>query len=284
MTIKPFAFVLMPFASEFDDIYKLGIQAAAIESEVVAERVDEQIYSESMLERIYRQIDAADFIIADLTGKNPNVFYEIGYAHAKGKPCTLLTQRTEDIPFDLKHHRHLVYEGKIQKLKEQLLNEIAWQKSELEKRRSTTFHVSLARLFADLSKTKYSATAEAIFKIDIHNHTQRRTPDIEVIYLHTGKGWSFSQNGELCPFSESTISNDQLRHFIKPPVPRLSPGAWAQLAVEAKKTVWTKWGQGTEEPQEKYQLKGVLTVEIVSSEGSFVERLNIDIEAGEIPF
>lgn len=103
MTIKPFAFVLMPFASEFDDIYKFGIQAVALECSVVAERVDEQIYSETMLERIYRQIDAADFIIADLTGKNPNVFYEIGYAHAKGKPCTLLTQRTDDIPFDLKH-------------------------------------------------------------------------------------------------------------------------------------------------------------------------------------
>ncbi|ASY56373.1 hypothetical protein [Sinorhizobium sp. CCBAU 05631] len=100
--VKPFAFVLMPFAPEFDDIYKLGIQKLAEEKGVVAERVDEQIYSETMLERIYRQIDAADFIIADLTGRNPNVFYEIGFAHARQKMCTLLTQNAEDIPFDLK--------------------------------------------------------------------------------------------------------------------------------------------------------------------------------------
>jgi nucleoside 2-deoxyribosyltransferase len=284
MSIKPFAFVLMPFSNEFDDIYKFGIQAAAVECEVVAERVDEQIYSETMLERIYRQIDAADFIIADLTGKNPNVFYEIGYAHAKGKPCTLLTQRADDIPFDLKHHRCLVYDGKIQKLKDLLNTEIQWQKAELEKRRSTTFNVSLARLSADLSKTKYSATAEVAFKIDIHNHTQRRTPDIEVIYLHTGKGWSFTQNGEPCAHSDSSIKGKQIRHFIKPPVPRLSPGGWAQLAVDAKKVVWTEWGQESEEPKEKYPIKGVLTVEIVSSEGNFFERLNVDIEAEEFPF
>lgn len=68
---KPFAFVLMPFGKEFDDIYRLGIQETAKEQGVVAERVDEQIYTESILERIYRQIDAADFIIADMTGKNP---------------------------------------------------------------------------------------------------------------------------------------------------------------------------------------------------------------------
>ncbi|MDX2328710.1 hypothetical protein GOL43_24110 [Sinorhizobium medicae] len=143
--VKPFAFVLMPFAPEFDDIYKLGIQKLAEEKGVVAERVDEQIYSETMLERIYRQIDAADFIIADLTGRNPNVFYEIGFAHARQKMCTLLTQNAEDIPFDLKHHRHLVYGGKIQRLRELLSPELDWLKAELERSRSSTSRSSLRK-------------------------------------------------------------------------------------------------------------------------------------------
>jgi hypothetical protein len=93
---KHFAFVLMPFDKAFDDVYKLGIKGAVASFEdVIAERVDEQIYREGILERIYRQIEAADIIIADMTGQNPNVFYEVGYAHAKGKLCILLTSNAE---------------------------------------------------------------------------------------------------------------------------------------------------------------------------------------------
>lgn len=63
MTDKLFAFVLMPFGTDSDDIYKLGIKDVAKSLEVIAERVDEQSFSETILERIYRQIDSADFII-----------------------------------------------------------------------------------------------------------------------------------------------------------------------------------------------------------------------------
>ncbi len=81
----------MPFDSEFDDRYRLGIKETAKNLGILAERVDEQIFRENIPERIYRQIDSADLIIADMTGKNPNVFYEVGYAHAKGKLTILLT-------------------------------------------------------------------------------------------------------------------------------------------------------------------------------------------------
>lgn len=118
----------------------------------------------------------------------------------------------------------------------------------------------------------------------MHNQTQRRTPEIEAIYLHTGKGWSFTQNGESCAQNDSSVIGKQTRHFVKCPVTRLSPGGWAQLAVEGKKTVWTKYSQGSEEPKDKYPLKGVVTVEIVSSAGNFFERLNVDVEAEEFPF
>ena len=102
-----FTFVLMPFSSEFDDIYKLGIKETSKSCGVRAERLDEQLFGEGMLDRIYRQIDVADFVIADLSERNPNVFYELGYAHAKDKICILLTKDTADIPFDLKHKRHI---------------------------------------------------------------------------------------------------------------------------------------------------------------------------------
>src|SRR5690349_71008 len=127
MNEKLFAFVLMPFDSSFDDIYHLGIKATAEKEEILAERVDEQIFhEEKILERIYNQINLADFIIADMSGRNPNVFYEVGYAHARGKTCLLLTQKSEDIPFDLKHHRHIIYEGSIGTLVKKLKPEIQW--------------------------------------------------------------------------------------------------------------------------------------------------------------
>ena len=115
-----FAFVLMPFSSEFDDVYRIGIQEPARKLGIRAERVDEQIYAEGILERIYRQIELADIIIADMTGQNPNVFYEVGYAHAKDKLCLLLTSDVSDIPFDFKHKRHIVYGDSIQNVREQL--------------------------------------------------------------------------------------------------------------------------------------------------------------------
>jgi hypothetical protein len=61
----------MPFDKSFDDIYKFGIKAACEEAGAYCERVDEQIFLESMLERIYNQIAKADIIVADMTGRNP---------------------------------------------------------------------------------------------------------------------------------------------------------------------------------------------------------------------
>lgn len=58
-----FAFILMPFDKSFDDIYKLGIKETATTLGILAERVDEQIYSEGILERIYRQIELADLVL-----------------------------------------------------------------------------------------------------------------------------------------------------------------------------------------------------------------------------
>lgn len=128
MSTKPkkFCFTLMPFTEEFDDIYQLGIKQSCEDANAYCERVDEQIFTESILERVYNQISKADIIIADMTGRNPNVFYEVGYAHAIGKRTILLTQNTEDIPFDLKHYPHIIYSKKISVLKKELTSRIKW--------------------------------------------------------------------------------------------------------------------------------------------------------------
>jgi hypothetical protein len=123
---KLFVFVLMPFKEEFNDIYELGIEAACEEAGAFCQRVDRQIFFGNMLERIYNQIAKADVIVADVTGQNPNVFYEIGYAHALNKQVILLVNNSEGIPFDLKHYPHIIYKGQISKLKTELKEKISW--------------------------------------------------------------------------------------------------------------------------------------------------------------
>jgi hypothetical protein len=181
---KHFAFVLMPFDKAFEDIYRLGIKGAADQFDgLVAERVDDQIYREGILERIYRQIEVADIIIADMSGQNPNVFYEVGYAHAKRKLCILLTANVNDIPFDLKHQRHIVYGKSIVTLRRELEKELRWARAELDKQRQSDIKLTCQPLNGNgaLEKTKYSAEADIPFTIDLENTSDERAINIHAI-------------------------------------------------------------------------------------------------------
>jgi len=124
----------MPIKPEFNDIYKFGIKGAADDVGAYAERLDEQIFTEGMLDRIFNQISKADVVVADMSGRNPNVFYEVGYAHALGKIVLLQTQTAEDIPFDLKHRQHTVYTG-IDDLRRALVPRLEWAIAESRKQR-----------------------------------------------------------------------------------------------------------------------------------------------------
>ena len=206
MSEKLFAFVLMPFEKEFGDTYFLGIKNTIENAGMIAERVDEQVFHrEGILERIYNQIEAADLIVADMTGRNPNVFYEVGYAHAKDKLCVLLTKDAKDIPFDLKHQRHIIYTS-IQDLKTQLSNDLMVVKGELEAR-ERPITVELQRISGYLDKSKYLAIAEVTMHMDMHNRTSVSSPDIYGLYFYTGAGWSFTQDGQECLQSDADATS-----------------------------------------------------------------------------
>ncbi|WP_156447524.1 nucleoside 2-deoxyribosyltransferase [Blastomonas sp. CCH1-A6] len=277
-----FAFVLMPFDNTFDDIYKLGIQQTCKEHSVLAERVDEQIYSETILERIYRQIDACDFIIADMSGRNPNVFYEVGYAHAKGKLCTLLTQSTDDIPFDLRHHRHIVYDGSITKLKSQLSTEIDWLKSEISRKQKQPLSIELNSSYGELFKNEYTARSEIDLVFDIHNKSSNKAVEIEAMYLHTHKNWTFQQQDRKCDSAKVEGDEDKVRHLITPPLQRMPKGSWAQIKVKGIKNVWTR-SSGTE-VKDKYVHSGRVAFELFTSQGNFQEFIELSVESTELPF
>ncbi len=185
---RPFVFVLMPFDTEFDDIYKVGIKPACDKSGAYAERVDEQIFTESILDRIYNQISKADVIVSDMTGRNPNVFYETGYAHALGKTVILLTKTADDIPFDLRHYKHIIHGGRISDLIPQLEAAISWaikQSKHETLHESLEFYVNGQRILPN-SEIKVPVNmamhdyGELIVKIDVYNPLRNQIKEATV--------------------------------------------------------------------------------------------------------
>jgi hypothetical protein len=109
-TSKGTCFVIMPFGEWFDDYYS-GIFAPAIEAAgLTATRADDLYRPSAIVNDIWEYTKTATLILADLTGKNPNVFYELGLAHAAAKPAILVTASMDDIPFDLRALRVLEYD------------------------------------------------------------------------------------------------------------------------------------------------------------------------------
>lgn len=99
---------MMPFSREFDAVYA-AITAAAAEAGGGSERADNVWEHSTIIQDIYSLIHKSAVVVCDFSGKNPNVFYEAGIAHSLGRPVIPIVQHTGDIPFDLQHHRAIVY-------------------------------------------------------------------------------------------------------------------------------------------------------------------------------
>ncbi len=114
--------VMMPLSGEFDKVYT-SIKKAASDVNLRCQRADEIWTSPSIMQDVVNLITRSAAVIVDCTGKNPNVFYEMGIAHTIGRSVIPITQSESDIPFDITHLRYIPYlknrEGR-QKLREEL--------------------------------------------------------------------------------------------------------------------------------------------------------------------
>ena len=107
MADKSRVFFIMPFEQEFFDLYEEFKNRFGETFDFShAGDLDNQ---QSIIKDIVVGIAEADIIIADLTGLNPNVFYELGIAHAMNKKTIIITQNVEDLPFDIKYYRVVQY-------------------------------------------------------------------------------------------------------------------------------------------------------------------------------
>ncbi|HEX6899223.1 MAG TPA: hypothetical protein VF789_05895 [Thermoanaerobaculia bacterium] len=104
------AFVLMPFSADLAPVYEDHIKSVASKLGLSIARADDFFTTNAIVSDIWAGIFQSKIIIADCTGRNPNVFYEIGIAHTLGKPVILITQSLADVPFDLRYRKCLEYE------------------------------------------------------------------------------------------------------------------------------------------------------------------------------
>ena len=101
--------MIMPFEECFDGIWEVVIKSTVEGAGDACLRADDIFKPGSILADIVDAIRTADYIIADLTRQNPNVYYELGFAHALNKPVILLTSDISTLPFDVKQQRVIEY-------------------------------------------------------------------------------------------------------------------------------------------------------------------------------
>ncbi len=100
--------VMMPFDPRFNEVYAT-IRATAKAMKMECLRADDIWKHDAIIQDIVSLINSSRIIICDCSGRNANVFYEVGIAHTLGRNVILITQSEADIPFDLRHLRHIVY-------------------------------------------------------------------------------------------------------------------------------------------------------------------------------
>jgi hypothetical protein len=107
---KGICFVIMPFGGWLDEYYRLVFCPAIKSAGLEPYRSDDLFRSSSIVNDIWSYTKSATLLLADLSQKNANVFYELGLAHALAKPVILVGESMDDIPFDLRGLRIIIYE------------------------------------------------------------------------------------------------------------------------------------------------------------------------------
>ena len=117
-------FTIMPFGGWFDEYYETVFRPAVEAAGLEPHRADDLYRPSAIVNDIWAYTKRASVLLADMTGKNPNVFYELGLAHALAKPVILVAESIEDVPFDLRALRVILYDKNSPRWGETLAEQI----------------------------------------------------------------------------------------------------------------------------------------------------------------
>lgn len=113
----PDVFIAMPFDKALRPVYRHIVKVCKDRLSLSVARGDDFFTAHAVMADVWAAIQNAKIIVADCTQRNPNVFYEIGIAHVLAKPVVLVSQRDEDIPFDLHPIRRISYQNTARGMK-----------------------------------------------------------------------------------------------------------------------------------------------------------------------
>lgn len=119
---KTLVFVLTPFHPDYELTYD-AIASICQSIGLKCLRGDEEHITGETFPHILRLIAQSRLVVANLDGRNANVFYELGIAHALGKPVLLVASSPKDVPFDVRTTR-IVFWQSIQELRQKLRDEL----------------------------------------------------------------------------------------------------------------------------------------------------------------
>lgn len=214
--MKNFCFVVMPFSESFNAIYR-EIYIPAIQAVGLKPLRADAIYdNQSIIHDIKQSIKDATLVLAEVTGRNPNVNYELGMAHALEKEVVIVTSNKDDVPSDYRHLRYIHYNS----------SGIGWDR--------TLFRELTATLRTVLDRLNVLDTSSPVLCLDADGFYQA---DIVKIYHNESKGHYFYRLNGLLPLSklggaESYLSDES--HWLadwKRETPRFEVGDTVRFKV-----------------------------------------------------
>lgn len=110
---RPKAFVAMQFSDPYNEVYRDAVEPLVREIGFDPLRIDDVHGPGIIINDIRNSLSESSIVIAEISERNPNVFYELGVAHALGKPTVLLAAKGSSLPFDVGPHRCIFYENTI---------------------------------------------------------------------------------------------------------------------------------------------------------------------------
>lgn len=116
--IEKTCFVIMPIGKQRLEVFKYGIAPACKSAGFEAVRVDQLKGHFNINRKIIEHLFACDVVIAEITDKNPNVFYEMGVAHVLDNKTIMIAQNAQELPFDISNYRCIIYQQSVEGLQE----------------------------------------------------------------------------------------------------------------------------------------------------------------------